>query len=85
MNNSFLLVAVYDRVSGNYGSPTIAINKATAIRDAKQNLRTSAIIEDLELYVVGGYDIRTADIVPCKPDLIYKFADDNGVIENENA
>lgn len=77
MNKNFVLFAVYDRLSGQYGAPQLAVNGDTAIRSCKVDFANSKIKEDLELYVLGTYDPETAEIVCTnKPELIYKFKED---------
>lgn len=76
MKSNLVVYAIYDRLSGQYGAPALAVNEDCAIRESKMNLQNSKILEDLEVYAIGEYNVETAELIPQKPIVLYKFKGD---------
>lgn len=57
------LYSIYDKVTGVYGEPFVAVNKQTAIRRFQYLMSQSKMVaDDCSLYYLGSYNIDTAVI-----------------------
>lgn len=73
-NIDLIVVAVYDRKSGQYGQPIVQTNEETSIRYFNWMMSKSenAIIAgDVELYKIGTYDPITGALTPIEDKPIY--------------
>lgn len=67
------LYTVYDRCAGVYNEPFMAVNENTAIRRFNYMMMNSPMIkEDCDLYLIGEFDTKTANI-EVKCDFIARY------------
>lgn len=71
----FNVYAIYDRVSGEYGQPTIALKDELAVRQFDYVMQASPMVaSDCELYCIGSYDTSSGELLPTKkPVFVRKF------------
>lgn len=71
--------AIYDRISTTFAQPHCAINNNTAIRNCTDLIRRDealkAHVSDYQLFHIAEYDDTTAEMKPCKPELIVNMID----------
>lgn len=71
--------ATYDSVNASYGPLTLANNNDVAIRNVRitiqNDLQTKSIADDLSLYLLGTYDLKSGVLKPCEPQMIIRFCD----------
>lgn len=68
------LYCIYDRISGQFGSPTPHVNEASAQRWFLHCVNSNEFAEptDFELYCVGEFNINSGKLVGCEPQFILK-------------
>lgn len=67
------LYTMRDRKTGIYASPFVSYTDESAMRDFTVQCTSSKdayLAEDLELYRLGTFDIKTGEIVHYKPEFI---------------
>lgn len=73
------IYSVYDRVTGVYSEPFLAVNKQTAIRRFKFIMQNAKMIaQDCDLFFVGTFDSSNAVIDPKTEFIISNEVETNG-------
>lgn len=71
-----LIFSIYDRVTGVFSEPFLAVNVETAQRRFNYVLSQSPMVKgDCDLYKLGTFNSETADIVPVKAEFICHFVE----------
>lgn len=69
-----LIFSIYDRVTGVFSEPFLAVNVETAKRRFNYVISQSPMVKgDCDLYKLGTFNSETADIVPVKAEFICHF------------
>ncbi|UPW41574.1 nonstructural protein [Peromfec virus RodF8_53] len=62
----FSIFSVYDKVTGLYGNPFVALNEAVAKRSYAEYCANSYSGPDTQLYLLGEFDQVSGVIISCE-------------------
>ena len=69
-----LMFTIYDRVTGVYSEPFLAVNVDTAERRFNYVLSQSPMVKgDCDLFKLGSFNTETGEIIPVKPEFISHY------------
>lgn len=79
MNVDKKLYSIYDRCSGLFQDPFVAVNDPVAIRMFKtwcSSPELQSVSQDLDLFFVGSIDVHSGEVVGnSKPEFLYRFSE----------
>lgn len=74
MNGNMIVTAIRDKIAENFGVIQIEVNDATAKRNFAYTVQNTPTMQfsasDLELYLIGEFDIRKGVLVPVQPAVL---------------
>lgn len=80
----YKMYSIFDRVTGTYGEPFLAVNDEDCKRKTAYSMRNNPYKDDLCLYAVGIFDVATGDIsCPSKPEFVCNLNDCYSEVNNE--